>query len=1255
MADNDALRRQAEALTRENAAPSPQSIEALSPEDVRRALHELHVHQIELEMQNEELRRTQAELDATRARYFDLYDLAPVGYITLSKQNLIIETNLTAATLLAVTRNVLVRRPFSRFILPEDQTLYYRFHKQLFKTDEPTSPAKSCELRLMKKDGPAFWAHLEATVAQNLDGTPVLRVALSDITDRKQLEEINVEYATRLEVAMQAANMAWWEMDISTGQVIFNKRKTDLLGYSPENFHYYQDFTALVHLDDYDNVMNAMKGYLAGLFDKYETEYRILTKSGEYKWFYDIGSIIKKDSNGVPLTVAGIVLDITDRKQAEKQLRQSETLLRTLIDTLPERIFVKDLDGRFTLANAAEIRLDGATSFEELRGKSDFDFYPIELAQQYHQAERAVLSDGQALIDYEEPSVDQTGQTRWHSSTKVPLRDADGHIMGLVGVARDITERKQAAAALQASERRYKALIENQGEGLGYVDLAEVFTFCNPAAENLFGVPAGQLVGHSLREFVAPEQFIEIQRQTALRQQSQKSVYEIEIRRPADDQLRQIIVTAVPQFNEQGEFLGAFGVFRDITDRKRATAALRELNATLEQRVAERTAQLTATNEELAHEIGERTRMEEALSIQYDLSLALGASDDLHQALTQILEAALRLEGLDCGGVYLTDPSGTLDLVAHHGLTPQFIEQARRYPAVTPQARMAHTGQIHYGTYQSFRAESGENVEGLRSLAVIPIMRKGQLLALLNLASHTGDAIPVNTRHALETLAQQIGSTLRRLRADVALRESEEIFNQFLEHSPIHIFVKNPQTQALRLSQNFEQMFGKPRAELLGKSVAELFPPDLAAKMVADDLRILTERQLVTVAEEFNGRFYTTIKFPIQLEGQPPYLAGYSLDITEQRQAEAALRESEEKYRALVRYSSDAIFSLDREGRYLFANEALARVYGQPLHAIIGQSLRQFFPPAEADQRLAVVRQVFATGQSQEIEGLVLTATGEARHYLTMLDPISDAGGQVVSVSCISKDITELKRTEDDLRHALVQEHELGKIKAQFIAMASHDFRTPLTTILSSADLLELYGARLSDEKKFIHLQRIQISVRNMTQLLDDVLILGRSDAGKLVCVLAPLDLVAVSRALLNDLRRTATPQHTFEFDHTDDFTGTWLDEKLLRQMLNNLLSNAIKYSPGGGPIRLSLRRDAAHVIIAVSDRGLGIPPEAQPHLYESFYRAQNVGEMPGTGLGLPIVKRAVDAHHGTIDVVSAVGAGATFTITLPWEVGSEK
>ncbi|MEI7672807.1 MAG: PAS domain-containing protein, partial [Deltaproteobacteria bacterium] len=185
------LRKQAE----EKASHLPEYAESLSAEKTRQTLQELRVHQIELEMQNDELRRTQAELDVVKTRYFDLYDLAPVGYCTLSKEGLILESNLTATTLLGTDRGALAKGTLSRFILKEDQAIYFLHRKQLLETGEP----QTCDVRMVKKDGTSFWARLDVATAEGADGEPLCRILLSNINSQKEAEAERENDQIRLE------------------------------------------------------------------------------------------------------------------------------------------------------------------------------------------------------------------------------------------------------------------------------------------------------------------------------------------------------------------------------------------------------------------------------------------------------------------------------------------------------------------------------------------------------------------------------------------------------------------------------------------------------------------------------------------------------------------------------------------------------------------------------------------------------------------------------------------------------------------------------------------------------------------------------------------------------------------------------------------------------------------------------------------------------------------------------------------------
>ena len=192
------LRWRAEEIARRKGGPVPLDPGPLSLEESQRTIHELRVHQIELKMQNEELRRVQAELEAMRAHYFDLYDLAPMGYCILSLDGLILEANLTAVTLLGTTRSTLLKQPITRFILGEDQDIYYMHRKQLHESKTPLA----CELRMIQNDGTPFWVSLSATPpnsVQDINGAPASRLVLSDITERKRVEDENARLLAQLQ------------------------------------------------------------------------------------------------------------------------------------------------------------------------------------------------------------------------------------------------------------------------------------------------------------------------------------------------------------------------------------------------------------------------------------------------------------------------------------------------------------------------------------------------------------------------------------------------------------------------------------------------------------------------------------------------------------------------------------------------------------------------------------------------------------------------------------------------------------------------------------------------------------------------------------------------------------------------------------------------------------------------------------------------------------------------------------------------
>jgi signal transduction histidine kinase len=237
--------------------------------------------------------------------------------------------------------------------------------------------------------------------------------------------------------------------------------------------------------------------------------------------------------------------------------------------------------------------------------------------------------------------------------------------------------------------------------------------------------------------------------------------------------------------------------------------------------------------------------------------------------------------------------------------------------------------------------------------------------------------------------------------------------------------------------------------------------------------------------------------------------------------------------------------------------------------------------------------------------------------------------------------------------------HEQVEMKSQLVAVVAHEFRNPLNAILFSSELLQRYGGDVTREKRESYFQRIHTAVKRMNLLLDDVLVIGETDAGKMVCCPQPIDLVDFCREVIDELQ---TDHDAIAFTQQSSHpisvnSRIRLDEKLLRHILTNLLSNAIKYSPQGAEVVFSLLLGDKTAVFRIQDQGIGIPEADQAQLFTAFFRGSNVKRIQGTGLGLSIVKQCVEVQGGQIALESQPGHGSIFTVTLPieWVQADEK
>lgn len=276
---------------------------------------------------------------------------------------------------------------------------------------------------------------------------------------------------------------------------------------------------------------------------------------------------------------------------------------------------------------------------------------------------------------------------------------------------------------------------------------------------------------------------------------------------------------------------------------------------------------------------------------------------------------------------------------------------------------------------------------------------------------------------------------------------------------------------------------------------------------------------------------------------------------------------------------------------------------------------------------------------TEELESKVNERTKELSEALLELSHTNEG---------LKQEMEHRKRVEAQIRSMLEKEKELNELKSRFVSMASHEFRTPLGGILSSVSLIDRYSKEEDAAKREKHIHNIKKSVRNLTNILNDFLSLDKLDQGKISSAPSEFQLTTLIDETVDEFKESAEKGHAFSVTHSDGELGLFQDKEMIRNVLINLLSNAMKYSPDSGTIFVRTEKTGGMVKIEIEDQGMGIPEADQKHLFERFFRAHNVTNLQGTGLGLNIVKRYLDLMNGTITFTSKENHGTKFIVNLP-------
>lgn len=496
----------------------------------------------------------------------------------------------------------------------------------------------------------------------------------------------------------------------------------------------------------------------------------------------------------------------------------------------------------------------------------------------------------------------------------------------------------------------------------------------------------------------------------------------------------------------------------------------------------------------------------------------------------------------------------------------------------------------------------------------------------------------------------------------------DRICSTLFESAAEGLVVTNESGIMVLVNSRMEDLFGYHREEMVGNSVNLLIPNDVVSRH-QDHLQGYMghpTRRSMGIGFDLLAQRKDGSTFPVEvslnhfnIDGNVHVMALVS-DITARKKAEQALadmneelerrvqsrtrelRESQHLYGVIARnFPNGSINVFDKNLNYIFAEGRELFRLGVTSEHIMGTNYLDRLPEQVREQVGEELRKAF------EGHSVTFDLDLDGKNYELHAVPLRDAEGLVTRVMVVENNITQQRRAAGDILKALEKERQLNELKSRFVAMASHEFRTPLSTILSSISLLMRYSAPEHEENRLKHYNRIRNSVHSLTAILNDFLSLDKLESGRITPTLEEFDLKALIVDMIDELQLITKQGQTMVL-HYQGGLLVHLDKNMVRNICMNLISNAIKYSAEGKEVTISVDVASERIRMEVRDQGIGIPEADRQHMFERFFRANNATNIQGTGLGLTIVKKYLDLMGGDIWFDSELGKGSVFTIVLP-------
>ncbi|HMA63310.1 MAG TPA: PAS domain S-box protein, partial [bacterium] len=772
-----------------------------------------------------------------------------------------------------------------------------------------------------------------------------------------------------------------------------NPRLATLLGYS-QNASNRLKIDKFIHPEYRNTFIRMLDKFQTRKTDSRRMKFKVsaITKEQKQVWLQiHISSINTPDEK----YILGQVRKLSEENYQNKNFAEPPDCQQIIMDTIPVQVWYLIDEDTYGSVNQAHAEFYGVDK-KDMAFKTLEDIFPSDVAQACKQGNKKVFNTGRPLQN-EEWVPNHEDEERLLSINKMPVKNSNGKVEYVVCSAKDITESKKARNKLIRVADWYKSLVEKTSAGIGISDFDENFILVNDSFASMLGYKNEELIGTNLNKIVDKDTYNKFKDKSKKRKKGRSDVYEARIEKK-DGTYLDAIIDASPYVDDYGEINGTVAVVHDISPLKQADKLMK----------AER-----------------------------DMSLKLTGASELDDVVKIVLESAIEGTNMDSGGVYITNQEKELHLIAHQGLSDKFVKAASYYGPDSKNTKLVIQGENIYTGFDKIERDQNQAIEneGLKTFGLIPIKYRNDIIACLNIASHSKKTIPDSTRYYIENLANRMGDSIARAQELEKRKKKQENFDTFFNTISDFLFILDQNGDIIYTNDAVKDKLGYSEEELQEKNVLQVHPPDRreeAGRIVQEMLEGERKFCPVPLITSSGDRIPVETKVVRGEWNGRKALFGISRNISERKEAEEKIRSVKQKLESFTKAIPDLAMILDEDGKYIEVMGSNKDLLYTNEEDLIGKTLGEILPEETSSRMENFIDKIIKSGTNQNIE-YSLSLNGQHHDFEARGLPYKDPNTGKTFIALMARDITNRKRMERALQHSEKRFRDLVNLLPQTV------------------------------------------------------------------------------------------------------------------------------------------------------------------------------------------------------------------------------